>query len=147
MWVVERKALAMFLWLPGWLLVSGCLAHSGGQRGEPVVHITEPKATPFPSRQDLTKLETAAVPSRIAQPDVYEAERWDLTDPPAHPDNTLAHPPSSAWERLLADAVAKRAGLLFLPESMSCVARQLGQFYLANKAMPDDPLLRFISSR
>jgi hypothetical protein len=100
----------------------------------------------FPSQGDLQKLTGAPAPARIANPLLREVDSWDLKDPPAQPPEG-SHTPSSAWEKQLAEAAQSRQGLLATPESMNCLAKQMGQFYLAQGGIPNAELSNFMAAR
>src|SRR4051812_11846862 len=128
------------------LAMSGCLGQPRTP-GDPEVHLSGPKESRFPSADALKKLGDSSAPKSVARADVLEAEQWDLVDPPRQPDGSSAHTPSTPWERLLGDLAAGRSGLLFASEAMHCTARQIGQFYLAKHAMPDETVVRFMAGR
>jgi hypothetical protein len=100
----------------------------------------------FPSQGDLQKLTGAPAPARLANPLLREVDSWDLKDSPAEPPEG-SHTPSSAWEKQLAEAAQARQGLLATPESMNCLAKQMGQFYLAQGGIPSAELSDFMAAR
>jgi hypothetical protein len=100
----------------------------------------------FPSQGDLQKITGAPAPARIANPLLREVDSWDLKDPPATPPEG-SHTPGSPWEQQLADAAKSRQGLLATPESMNCLAKQMGQFYLAEGGIPSAELSDFMAAR
>src|SRR5450432_497421 len=104
------------------------------------------KTAQFPTQGDLQKLKTAPAPARIADPLLREVDSWDLKDAPSQPPEGI-HAAASPWEQLLADAAKARQGLLATTESMNCLARQLGQFYLAQGGVPSLELSDFMAAR
>ncbi|HVR04048.1 MAG TPA: hypothetical protein VMT47_18070 [Polyangia bacterium] len=78
---------------------------------------------------------------------VADVESWRLTGPLPDAIEVVPHTASSPWEGLLASAAQRRAGLLFASESAHCVAREVGLFFVANRANPSQSLNRFIGSR
>jgi hypothetical protein len=100
----------------------------------------------FPTQGDLQKLQGAPAPARIANPLLREVDGWDLKDPPAQPPEGT-HTPGSPWEKQLAEAANARQGLLATPESMNCLAKQIGQFYLAQGGIPTAELSDFMAAR
>ena len=100
----------------------------------------------FPTQGDLQKLKGAPTPARIANPLLREVDSWDLKDPPAQPPEGT-HSPAGPWEQLLAEAAKSRQGLLATTESMNCLAKQLGQFYLAQGGVPSNELSDFMAAR
>jgi hypothetical protein len=83
----------------------------------------------------------------VFSPSLVRVERWALEGP--FPDRVAAlpHTAPGPWGALLAEAVEQRAGLVVPTEAMHCVARELGRFYLAHRARPDDGLQGFIVAR
>jgi hypothetical protein len=115
------------------LLLAGC---SGSQAD-----------TRFPTASEIARIAEGPPPPHVGNPDQKDVDAWDLKDPPAQASENISHTPANAWERLLADAANKRQGLLWTPEAMHCLARQAGQFVLAQGGIPSDELTRFMASR
>jgi hypothetical protein len=101
----------------------------------------------FPTVAELGELAARPAGNRIAPEDAADVDRWQLAGPLPTGVDTVAHAPASGWDGLLAEAVAARAGLVFAAESTACAARELGLFYVANRALPGEVLQQFISAR
>jgi hypothetical protein len=101
----------------------------------------------FPTASEIARIGEAPAPARISNPHEKEVDAWELKDAPAQPAGNAAHPASSPWERLLADTAAKRQGLLWTPESMHCLAKQAGLFFLSEGGIPSEELTRFMAAR
>lgn len=105
------------------------------------------QASPFPSRGEIESLAKRAAPKAMSQADYASVARWQLEGPFPERigEEPIQHP--DAWEKLLMDAVAQRAGLVVASKSMRCAARQLGLFFLAHHAYPDQSLQQTILGR
>jgi hypothetical protein len=103
--------------------------------------------TRFPTASEIARLGDAPAPAHVGNPDQKDVDTWDLKDPPSQAVENVPHAPATPWERLLADAAAKRQGLLWTPESMHCFAQQAGQFVLGEGGIPSDELTRFMAAR
>jgi hypothetical protein len=100
----------------------------------------------FPTQSELQNLKGAQAPARLTDPAVREVDNFDLKDSPVQPPDGN-HTPASPWEQLLADAAETREGLLSTPESMNCLAKLMGQFYLSNGGVPSLEVSQFLASR
>lgn len=105
------------------------------------------ESSPFPSRGEIESLAKRPAPKAMFQADYASVARWRLEGPFPERigEEPIQHP--DAWEKLLLDAVAQRAGLVVASKSMRCVARQLGLFFLAHHAYPDQSLQQTILGR
>jgi hypothetical protein len=74
-------------------------------------------------------------------------DEWPLAGPFPDSVGPTPRPPGTPWEELLDEAARGRAGLVVMTEPMTCVAREVGRFYLERRGLPDDGLRRFITSR
>jgi hypothetical protein len=101
----------------------------------------------FPTRQELAKIAAAPAPAKLARGGAVDAEEWQLTGPLPDAIDGAIYSDGSPWQVLLEQAIAPRAGLVALPASMQCVARETGLFYLAKQGLPSDRLARFIQAR
>src|SRR5689334_8449937 len=66
----------------------------------------------FPTAAEISDIGNAPPPKRLSQGKVKDLDAWDLVEPPARPADQAAHAAANPTERLLADAAAKRQGLL-----------------------------------
>ncbi len=78
---------------------------------------------------------------------VIEVPEWTLAGPFPNELAVTAHPPTNVPEKILEDAIARRAGLAASSEAMHCAAREVGRFILAKGGVPDSGLLDFIGAR
>ena len=101
----------------------------------------------FPTAAEIGEIGNAPPPKRLSAGKVKDLEAWDLVEPPAEPAGPTARAPANPTERLLADAAAKRQGLLWASEAMNCVAKQAGHFFLAQDALPSDDIVYFMAAR
>jgi hypothetical protein len=125
-------------------LVLGCAGGTGGSRGGGKVADNRN----FPSPEQLEKLGSTPAPSGFASLDIRPVDSWELAGP--FPDSIRVEPysdPESPWGSLVDEAARRRVGLVVPTESMYCVARELGRFYLANGGQPTPSLRQFITSR
>ena len=116
------------------LVVGGCM---GGSQAD----------TRFPTAAEIGQIGDAPPPRRVSNPGQKEVDTWDLKDPPSSAPDAAPRAPSGPWEKVLADAAAKRQGLLWVSDSMHCLAKQTGHFFLAHNAIPADDLTRFMAAR
>jgi len=143
-WRIAAAALAAVL--------MACAGAPGGSKpsggsGQPVPSSEPPPKTAFPSPQELEDLGDVPVPESPFSLEVRAVDRWGLEGPfPARIEATPYSEPT-AWSALLEEAAQRRAGLVVPTQAMYCVARELGRFYLAQRARPTDGLRRFIASR
>ncbi len=72
---------------------------------------------------------------------------WDLDGPLPDALDGAPSQDDSPWGKLLAETAAVKSGGAVPTEAMRCVARQYAAFFLANEAIPADPLERFIAAR
>jgi hypothetical protein len=125
-------------------LALACAGGTGGSRGGGKVADNRN----FPSPEQLEKLGSGPAPSGFASLDVRPVDSWELAGP--FPDSIRVEPysdPASPWGSLVDEAARRRVGLVVPTESMYCVARELGRFYLANGGQPTPSLRQFITSR
>jgi hypothetical protein len=95
---------------------------------------------PFPSSMEIERL--AAAPPPLVTADAADVPTWDLAGPfPDAPDAGAA-PYPGPWGALLDAAAA--GGAFTAADSMHCVARELGRFYLRHQAQPTETLRRYI---
>jgi hypothetical protein len=78
---------------------------------------------------------------------VDEVDSWTLQGPFPDQVEDAPHQASSPWEDVLAQAVARRAGLAVVTEGMQCAAREIGHFLLVRGKLPPPPLVGFMVSR
>lgn len=97
----------------------------------------------FPSREKLLEVTQREVPKEAAELAISDVEEWELQGPfPAGiGDDPIQDP--TRWER----AYAEGAPDVRLTESMRCVAREVGRFYLHNEHRMSQDLENFILSR
>ena len=117
------------------VLIAGCASTYPPSR--PVVEFPRPEA--------LAAIEGAPAPTPKVNDAPMPAEGWtvDLGDRPA----TAHEPwvPSSALDRVVADALARRPGKPpQLREAMTCVARELGRYLIDQKVAPPVRLRTFV---
>lgn len=101
----------------------------------------------FPKQQKLDELEQKPTPEGVFEKsdDIRVAE-WKLTGPLPDIIGPVKRAPEDALDQLSADVAADVENGVST-EAMRCVARELGEFYLAYGGMPEKGLERFISHR
>jgi hypothetical protein len=104
-------------------------------------------AARFPSREELRKIEESPPPARTSSGSDREIDGWSLAGPLPDRIGTAPHAPSGPWEELMARAAEARPGVVFVSESMSCLGREAGRFFLANHALPSPRLRGFMANR
>jgi hypothetical protein len=124
------------------VVFAGCVGEAGGSFDS-----KSPADTRFPSASEVGEIGALPAPSRISSAPQKDVESWDLVDSPDAPSANAPRTPATPWERLLADAAAKRQGLLWPSDAMHCLAKQAGQFVLAQGGIPNDDLTRFMAAR
>lgn len=132
---------ALRLATSGFALVLAC------QAGPPAKAPAAARDSPFPSPADLSELPPAPSPENLIVPAVDEVDAWTLEGPFPERVEVTPHEPATAFERVLADSVAERAGLAVASEAMHCAARELGRFLLARKKPPPVTLMEFMAAR
>lgn len=100
----------------------------------------------FPTPEQLEQLGDTPAPD-VFSPDVRPVDEWTLAGPFPAQVGAIPRAPGNVWEELLGDVVQSRAGLVVPTEAMTCMAREVGLFYLAQGGLPDDGLRRFMTSR
>jgi hypothetical protein len=105
------------------------------------------RPNPFPTREALDKIAEAPPPEKLTREGGVDAPEWQLTGPLPDAVESTLYSDGSPWQALLVDAVGPRAGLVALPASMRCVAREHGLFLLAKNGMPGERLAHFINAR
>jgi len=109
--------------------------------------VTGPASKPVVEFPSATALATvAATPAVIpSSPDgEVPADGWQtaLTDTASGPDEAWS--PQGPWEKAMADDVASTRAQLRLTRAMSCVAHELGRYYLASGAPAPETLHQFM---
>ena len=105
-----------------------------------------PLHTEFPKPDALTDLAAHTPAPLPGDWSAAEPDAWTLAGPfPARLERT-PRAPSNPWETLVASAAAGHPGAE-LTESMTCVAREEGRFYLSNSAQPSEALRDFLRDR
>jgi hypothetical protein len=103
--------------------------------------------SPFPTPQQLDQLRQAPAPENPFKGETLDVDSWALEEPLADRLGTTPHPPASAWDVLLDEAVTRRQGLVLATEEMHCVAREFGRFFITHRRHPTPALRRFVSAR
>ncbi len=105
------------------------------------------ETTRFPSAVELDKIRDAA-PAQVksAEP-VVDTAQWLLGGPLAGDLANDTPTPVSNWDKALAEAVSRHAGLWMYGRDMQCAARELGRYYLARGGLPLHGLEDFIGGR
>ena len=133
-----------------WLVVATALALClDGCSGLPVAvrvksHFSSHAQGPtFPTVNQLTKLAATPPPAKIEAHGI-EVASWPLTGP--FPDSMDVVPTSvpAPWAALVPAAPGGGAAALAVTQDMSCVARELGHFYLTHAQLPTETLHRYI---
>jgi hypothetical protein len=120
-----------------WWVIVGCAGCASAASGP----------SRFPSAEALRKLEDAPVVERWRGGTERAVESWTLESaPPARVDGA-ASSWSGAWDQLLAQKAEERRGLVRPTEAMRCAAREIGRFYLSQRALPSRSLSRFMAAR
>ena len=101
----------------------------------------------FPTQEELLKVRERPAPANVFDQKQVDPDRWELRGPLAEAVELVQHRGATPWDGLVDDAVRARAGLLFPAESMHCVARETGVYYLAKQALPGERLAPFIATR
>jgi len=102
----------------------------------------------FPKSDALDALTKEPLPKATDLAKGYrDVDRWDLAGP--FPDRAGSAPRSGrrAWDGLVDEFVARRAGLVVATDSMDCYAREVGRFLQAEHGVPGVALQRFIAGR
>jgi hypothetical protein len=104
-------------------------------------------ASPFPSEAEIDQLAGQAAPRALGLLRGYDVDEWEFIGPFPERVEVVADSGETAWETLLAEEAQRRVGLAVPTAAMHCVARQVGSFFLANRAMPTNGLESYIASR
>jgi hypothetical protein len=134
------------LWLLALVTWAGCATGAGAARAKDDAAARAFREQ-FPTREALGRIAAAPAPAKLTRGEGLEVERWQLTGP--LPDAIVAAPhyDDSPWEQLLEQEIEPRNGAITLPESLHCVARENGIFYLAKQALPTERVATFIAAR
>ncbi|MEM1348136.1 MAG: hypothetical protein AAGI01_06255 [Myxococcota bacterium] len=104
---------------------------------------------PFPTQEEIAKITATPMPKvdeKMVELSGQPVEEWTLTGPFPKLISALPRTPSDAFERYLDDA-ASSANNMAHTESMHCVAREVGLFYLEKSEFAAQRLERFIMNR
>jgi hypothetical protein len=124
-------------------VMAGCAGGSGGpdRPGAPV-------AASFPAPEELYALrEQPLEPGSPFGTTFRDVGRWELGGPFPEVAEVAPRPGGRAWDGLLDDLLAGRAGLAVASVAMECYARESGRFLLEHRALPGLALQRFLAGR
>jgi hypothetical protein len=126
-------------------LVVGCAGGAGAPKKR--MDAGGGPADTFPTPEELEELSDEPILGRVFDSNARDVETWELEGPfPARVDERRFDDGSS-WSALLANAAARRPGLVVPTEAMYCVARELGRFYLVLDGFPSQNLRRYLIAR
>ncbi len=119
------------------LVTAGCASSSGVK---PVK-----RTNPFPKQEQFAAIQKAAPPSQVfTKQNEVQVAVWKLTGPLPERIESKARAPQSEWEKSAASELGPDDRL---SESMQCVARETGIFFLEYGALPHEQLRDFIRMR
>jgi hypothetical protein len=98
----------------------------------------------FPSSVELDAIAARPVPTEGADTKRARSEGWRLEGPFPAPFSATAWTPTSPALTQLWTAFRERRPTAVFPETMACVAREIGRFYLGHDALPDDALTTYM---
>jgi hypothetical protein len=101
----------------------------------------------FPHPSQLEALGPGPAISDVLHSPLAEVDEWRLAGPFPEMVGVTPHAPANAFESVLEETVAKRAGIAASSEPMHCAAREVGRFVLAKGSLPASGLLEFIAAR
>jgi hypothetical protein len=131
------------------LLLAGCAGatNSPEYQGDAPGASSTSTGSPFPSEAEVDRLAGQAAPRALEALKGFDVDEWDFVGPFPERVEVVAYSGDTTWEILLAEEARRRVGLAVPTEAMHCVARQIGHFFLANRAMPTNGLESYIASR
>jgi uncharacterized protein YkwD len=99
----------------------------------------------FPTLTALRRIEAAAAPNSFERElKRLRVNTFELAGPLADRLEDRPHEPQGPFETMLAEAARGQATT---PESLHCVAREVGRFWLQHRAMPADDFKAFVGAR
>jgi hypothetical protein len=101
----------------------------------------------FPSTAELRQLAQKQAPKKLFSDQTKDTDTWQLTGPLPDAVDTVDHKPTTPWEQLLQQEVQRQRGRSLTAESMYCVAREIGLFYVQRQAFPSQRLEQFMANR
>jgi hypothetical protein len=139
-------------WKPGIiaaLLLAGCAGATSPPEDPGTASGAGSTSTgsPFPSEAEVDRLAGQAAPEALEALKGYDVDEWEFVGPFPERVEVVAASGDTTWEKLLAEEAQRRVGLAVPTEAMHCVARQIGHFFLANRALPTNGLESYIASR
>lgn len=135
------------LWIVALVTWAGCATTGGGGghgKEDPAARAFREQ---FPTREALGRIAAAPPPTRLTRETGVEVDRWQLTGPLPSAVVAAPHHDESPWQQLLEHEVAQAGGTITLSESLHCIARETGLFYLAKNALPTERVSMFIGAR
>lgn len=126
----------------------GCAAQGpGGAGGSSIDPDRERTPSGFPTKRALEKIAALSVRTVTSKDSKKDVDTWKLEGPVLPDGATLGHPVNKPWGRMLLEKVQAKGPSSIADESMACVAREVGLFYLEHKAYPSSSLESFIVGR
>lgn len=104
----------------------------------------------FPDRTALTEIARTPAPTHFDQVDAQatDVESWDLSTPfPEQIGETPYEEDTSPLGQALTEVLTSNEVDVALSESMRCVARQVGLFFLEHNDLPGEDLTNFMAQR
>ena len=120
-----------------WMIVGiGCAGGSGGSTR---------LASGFPEPEKLESLREKPKPESDFAQGYRDVEDWTLTGPLPGWIRTSPRRGDQAWDGLLDEFVASRAGLAIASNELECFAREVGAFVARHDAFPTGDLVNFVA--
>ena len=132
------------LWLVALVTWAGCATTAGSGKEDAAARAFREQ---FPTREALGRIAAAPPPVKLTRDAGLDVDRWQLTGPLPRAIVAAPHHDESPWQQLLEEQVAQSGGRIALSESLHCVARETGLFYLAKSAFPTERVSLFIAAR
>lgn len=125
----------------------GCAAQGPGGAGGSIDPNRERTPSGFPTKRALEKIAALSVRTVASTDNKKDVDTWKLEGPVLPDGATLGHPVNKPWGKMLLEKVQAKGPSSIADESMACVAREVGLFYLDHKAYPSSSLESFIVGR
>lgn len=98
----------------------------------------------FPSQEALAAISAKPAAKPAFPEESRVVDEWALEQAPLPDAGSQPRQPEGPWETMFTEVAAKAQRRPRVTMAMSCVAREVGRFYLQHKAIPDASLRRYL---
>ncbi len=125
--------------------LSYACAKAPPSKATPAPSAQSPRTTPFPSREELSRLGQSPPMRDLLEVPMRDVNSWQLNGDFPERIELAPHQPASPWEELLAEQARRREGPIYPSGAMHCVAREYARFYVVHNVRPTERLLQYMA--